>query len=169
MVGEGRETVLDFAHFANGDGITSELIFVNRSIQPTRPALTHFHSDILPNLPVLYFYNQSGDLIDPESVVDVTGDLVVTEDGDLTVQTEMEPLGVLTILTHGRGDPLSGSVKVASNRPIGRVLRFGLPGIGVAGVGTSQPVRDASSRPAARRMGSAPRRRSTTWERKRWW
>ena len=99
--GGGRETVLDFAHFANGAGITSELVFVNRSTQPSRPAPTAFHSDILPNLPVLYFYDQSGDLIDPESVVDVTGDLVVTEDGALAVQTEMEPLGGLTISTHG--------------------------------------------------------------------
>ena len=137
--GGGRETVLDFAHFANGDGITSELVFVNRSTQPSRPALTPLHSDILPNLPVLYFYDQGGDLIDPGSVVDVTGDLVVTEDGALTVQTEMEPLGVLTISTHGRGDLLSGSVKVTSDRPIGGFLRFDLPGIGVAGVGTSQP------------------------------
>ena len=142
--GGGRETVLDFAHFANGAGITSELVFVNRSTQPSRPAPTPFHSDILPNLPVLYFYDQSGDLIDPESVVDVTGDLVVTEDGALAVQTEMEPLGGLTISTHGRGDLLSGSVKVTSDRPIGGVLRFDLPGIGVAGVvGASQPVQDA--------------------------
>ena len=150
--GGGRETVLDFAHFANGAGITSELVFVNRSTQPSRPAPTHFHSDILPNLPVLYFYDQSGDLIDPASVVDVTGDLVVMEDGALTVQTEMEPLGVLTISTHGRGEPLSGSVKVASDRPLGGFLRFDLPGIGVAGVGVSLPVRDAIF-PARRQAG----------------
>ena len=150
--GGGRETVLDFAHFANGAGITSELVFVNRSTQPSRPAPTHFHSDILPNLPVLYFYDQGGDLIDPESVVDVTGDLVVTEDGALTVQTEIEPLGVLTILTHGRGDLLSGSVKVTSDRPIGGFLRFDLPGIGVAGVGASLPLRDAIF-PARRQTG----------------
>ncbi len=76
-------------------------------------------------------------------MVDVTGDLVVTEDGSLSVQTEMEPLGVLTILTHGRGDLLSGSVKVTSDCPIGGVLRFDLPGIGVAGVGASLPLTDA--------------------------
>ena len=151
-IGGGREAALDFAHFANGDGIVSELVFVNRSTQPSRPALTPLHSDILPHLPVLYFYDQGGDLIDPESVVDVTGDLVVTEDGALTVQTEMEPLGVLTISTHGRGDLLSGSVKVTSDRPIGGVLRFDLPGIGVAGVGASQPVRDAIF-PARRQAG----------------
>ena len=38
---------------------------------------------------------------------------------------------------------MSGSVKVVSDGPIGGVLRFGLPGIGVAGVGASPPVRDA--------------------------
>ena len=30
----GGETVLDFAQFANGDGITSELVFVNRTSNP---------------------------------------------------------------------------------------------------------------------------------------
>ena len=151
-LGGGRETVLDFAHFANGDGITSELVFVNRSIRPSRPAPTPFHSDILPNLPVLYFYDQRGDFIDPESVVDITEDLEVTEDGSLTVLAEIEPLGVLTISTHGRGDLLSGSVKVISDRPIGGVLRFDLPDIGVAGVGVSLPLMDAIF-PARRQAG----------------
>ena len=64
----------------------------------------------------------------------------------------MEPLGVLTISTHGRGDLLSGSVKVTSDRPIGGVLRFGLPDIGIAAVGANQPVRDAVF-PARRQAG----------------
>ena len=141
--GRRGETVLDFAQFANEDGITSELVFVNLSTEPSRPAPTPFHSDILPSLPVLYFYDPGGGLIDPASVVDLTGDLVVTEDGALTVQTEIEPLGVLTISTHGRGHLLSGSVKVVSGGPIGGVLRFDLPEVGVAGVGASQPVSNA--------------------------
>ena len=104
------------------------------------------------SVPVLYFYDQEGHPIAPESMVDLTEDLEVTEDGALTVQTEMEPLGKLTISTHGRGDLVSGSVQVASDGPIGGVLRFDLPGIGVAGVGASQPVRDALF-PARRRGG----------------
>ena len=79
--------VLDLAHFANGDGITSEIVFLNVSSHPTRPAL--------------YFYDPGGDLMDPASVVDVTLDLEIQEDGSLTVRTEMEPLGELTIRTHG--------------------------------------------------------------------
>ena len=80
--------------------------------------------------------------MDPESVVDLTEDLEVTEDGSLSTWTEMEPLGELTISTHGRGEGVSGSVRVVSDGPIGGFLRFDLPGIGVAGVGASSSVRD---------------------------
>ena len=93
--------------------------------------------------PALYFYDTEGALVSAESLVDLTGDLEIGEDGALTVRTEMEPLGVLTIATHGRGALVSGSVRVIADEPIGGVLRFDLPGIGVAGVGASSPVRDA--------------------------
>ena len=66
---------LDFAHFANGAGIISDLVFVNVATHPIRP--------------VLYFYGQEGHLIDPESMVDLTEDLEVTEDGALSIQMEM--------------------------------------------------------------------------------
>ena len=129
---------LDFAHFANGTGITSKMVLVNVAPHPIRPAI--------------YFYDRGGHLIDPESVVDVTVDLEVTEDGSLTVQTEMEPLGELTISTHGQGELVSGSVKVLSDGPIGGGVRYGVPEIGVAGVGASPPVRDVLF-PARRQEG----------------
>ena len=150
--GGGQEAGLGFAHFANGSGIISEMVFVNRSTRPSGPPLSPFHQAIPPTRPVIYFYDQEGHSIDPALLVDLTGDLEITEDGALTVQTEMEPLGELTISTHGRGDLLSGSVKVLSEGPIGGVLRFDLPGIGVAGVGASQPVSDAIF-PARRQAG----------------
>ena len=139
----GRAAELNFAHFANGAGLTSDLVFVNLSTERSRPAPTPFHTDILPVRPAIYFYDTEGALVSAESVVDITGDLEVMEDGGLTVRTEMEPLGVLTISTHGRGELVSGSVRVAADEPIGGVLRFDLPGIGVAGVGASSPIRDA--------------------------
>ena len=120
--------VLNFAHFANGAGVTSEVVFVNVSPQPTRPAL--------------YFRGQAGDLIDPASLVDVTGDLVVDADGGLTVHTELAPQGELTIATHGRGELLSGSLRVVSGVPVGGLVRYSVPGVGVAGVGASPAVRD---------------------------
>ena len=139
----GRAASLDFAHFANGDGTTSDLVFVNLSTQRSRPAPTPFHTDILPIRPAIYFYDTEGNPIAAESVVDITGDLAVTEDGALTVLTEMEPLGVLTISTHGRGALVSGSVRVLSNGPIGGMLRFDLPTMGEAVVGASPPLSDA--------------------------
>ena len=124
-----QQTTLDFAHFANGTGITSEMVFLNPSTQPSRPAV--------------YFYDTEGNPIAPESVVDLTGDLEVTEDGGLTVWTEMEPLGELTISTHGRGELVTGSVRVVSDGPIGGLLRFDLPGVGAGVVGASLPISDA--------------------------
>ena len=78
-----------------------------------------------------------------ESVVDITGDLTVTEDGALTVLTEMEPLGVLTVSTHGQRALVSGSVKVVADGPLAGMLRYDLPHIGEAVVGASPPVGDA--------------------------
>ena len=140
--GGNKQTTLDFAHFVNGTWIT-DLVFVNLETQPSGPPLTPFHSAIPPSRPAIYFYDTTGALVAPESVVDITGDLEITEDGALTVRTEMEPLGVLTISTHGRGALVSGSVKVVSEGPIGGMLRFEHPALGVAGVGASPPVSDA--------------------------
>ena len=138
MDAQDQEGVLDFAHFANGAAIVSDLVLINAGTAPTRPAL--------------YFYDQAGAPIAAESVVDVLGDLVVREDGALSVQTELESLGELTISTHGQGVVVSGSLKVVSDSPIGGFIRFDLPGIGVAGVGASQPASDAIF-PARRQAG----------------
>ena len=140
--GRAEATTLDFAHFVNGTWIT-DLVFVNLEARPSGPPLTPYHQAIPSSSPAIYFYDTEGALVDPESVVDLTGDLEVTEDGALTVQTEMDPLGVLTIRTHGRGEVVTGSVGVVSEGPIGGFLRFDRPGIGVAGVGASSSVRDA--------------------------
>ena len=134
--GVGR---LEFAHFANGSSITSDLVLVNVFARPIRPWL--------------YFYDREGERIAVESVVELTEELEVTEDGSLTVQTEMQPLQALTISTHGQGEVVAGSVTVLSNGPIGGVLRFDLPGVGVAGVGAGQPLRDALF-PARRQAGA---------------
>ena len=126
---EDKRVILDFAHFANGTGITSEVVLVNAATRPIWP--------------VIYFLDKAANRIAAESVVDVTEDLEVTEYGDLTVRTGIKPLGELTISTHGRGELVTGPVTVVSDGPIGGILRFDLPGIGVAGVGASQPARDA--------------------------
>ena len=139
--GGNKQTTLNFAHFVNGTWIT-DLVFVNLSSEASRPAPTPFHTAILPSRPVIYFSDTEGNPIAAESVVDITGDLEIAEDGALTVRTEMEPLGVLTISTHGRGELVSGSARVVSDGPIGGMLRFEHPALGVAGVGANPPVGD---------------------------
>ena len=140
--GRPEATTLDFTHFANGTLIT-DLGFVNLETRQSGPPLTPFHTVIPPTRPAIYFYDTEGNPIAPDLVVDITGDLEITEDGALTVRTEMEPLGVLTISTHGRGELVSGSVRVVSEGPIGGMLRFEHPDFGVAGAGASQPLSDA--------------------------
>ena len=58
-------TTLDFAHFANGAGIVSEMVFVNRSTRPSGPGPTPYHATTSPSRPTLYFYDQEGQPIDP--------------------------------------------------------------------------------------------------------
>ena len=140
--GRAGATTLDFAHFANGTWIT-DLVFVSLETRQSGPPLTPFHTAIPPARPAIYFYDTAGNPIAAESVVDITGDLAVTADGARTVRPAMEPLGVLTISTHGREESVSGSVKVVSDGPKGGLLRFLRPALGVAGVGAGPPVSDA--------------------------
>ena len=83
--GRAEATTLEFAHFANGTW-TTDLVFVNPETEPSGPAPTPFHTAIPPTRPVIYFYDTEGTLIDPEMLVDITGDLEITDDGALTVQ-----------------------------------------------------------------------------------
>ena len=121
-----EDSQLHFAHFANGSSIASDLVLVNVAAGPVRPAI--------------YFYDQKGGLIAPAAVVDVRGDLEVSEDGALTFGRKLKPLGERTLTTTGEGELKVGSVRVVSDGPIGGVLRFDHPELGVAGVGASQPL-----------------------------
>ena len=137
----GHQVALDFAHFGNGAAISSDIVLVNLAATPVRPAV--------------YFYDEMGELIDPASVVDIGGNLEATDHGAVTLQSELAPLGEVTISTNGEGETVTGSVKVISDgpdSPIGGVLRFDVPGVGVAGVGASEAVR-AAVFPARRQAG----------------
>ena len=124
---------IDFAHFANGQStgvtITSDIVLVNVETSTVTPAI--------------YFYNQMGEMIPADSVVDLMGDLEVADDGALTVPMGIRGRGEITISTNGEGSLVVGSVRVFASGRIGGVLRFDIPAIGVAGVGASKPVNDA--------------------------
>ena len=125
---------------------------MNVETRPSGRGTTPFHPTVPENRPVIYFYDREGRRIDPASVVDLTDDLEVTDDDGLTIRTAMEPLGELTVATHGRGEEVSGSVKVVSEGATGGVLRYRVPGVGVTGVAAGVAVRDALF-PARRKEG----------------
>ena len=117
---------MDFAHFAMG--MAPLRSGVREYEDPAERSRAHpFHVAIPPIRPVLYFCDREGNPIAAESLVDVTGDLEVQEDGGLTVRTEMEPLGELTDF-----DPRSRAAgewigEGGLGRSIGGMLRFDLP------------------------------------------
>ena len=133
---------IDFAHFANGTNagvtITSDIVLVNVETSTVTPAI--------------YFYNQMGQMIEADSVVDTSGDLDMAGDGALTVPMGIPGRGEITISTNGEGALVVGSVKVFGTGRLGGVLRFDIPAVGVAGVGVSEPVSDAIF-PARRMAG----------------
>ena len=131
---DSGESMLNFAHFANGDfegtATSSDLVFVNVASSAVSPAI--------------YFYDQMGNMIDASMVVDAMMDGVeVDSDGALMVMDGIPPMGEMTISTSGMGTGMIGSVRVVSDGPIGGVLRFDIPNIGVAGVGASEAVNAA--------------------------
>ena len=140
---DSGDSMLNFAHFANGEfggtATSSDLVFINVATSAVSPAI--------------YFYDQMGEIIDASMVVDTMMDSVdVGSDGALMVMDEIPPMGEMTISTSGMGDGMVGSVRVVSDGPIGGVLRFDIPTIGVAGVGASEAV-NAAIFPARRMMG----------------
>ena len=152
---EQDATRLDFTHFANGGKIVSSLVLLNAGADPVRPAI--------------YFNDQDGGPIAAESMLDITGDMEIGDDGALRPITALNPLGELTISTHGRGALKVGSVAVTAEGPIGGVLRFDIPALGVAGVGDSPRSGMPWSRCAARMAASTPASRSTTGARPPSW
>ena len=131
---DSGESMLNFAHFANGDfagtATSSDLVFVNVATSAVSPAI--------------YFYDQMGNMIDASMVVDAMMEGVeVDSDGALMVMDGIPPMGEMTISTSGMGDGMIGSVRVVSDGPIGGVLRFDIPNFGVAGVGASEAVNAA--------------------------
>ena len=112
---------LDFPHFAGGGGWKSELVLVNPGGATVHPEIRFRSSDGLP--------------LPPKDAVDITDDLEVDDDGILTVRDGIPPFEVLSIATHGSGDPVTGSVQVEPGGAVGGILRIGHPDWGHGAVG----------------------------------
>ena len=141
---QGPQIRTYFAQFGNGEGFSSDIVLTNPSASNTA----------------------SGgiDFLDDKGVPLSVGIVVTGNDGALlatgvsssgiasSVDFSIAPLGAVTISTDGQGDLVVGSAVVTLSGEVGGVVRFGIPGIGIAGVGASQPL-DGFITPVRRELG----------------
>ena len=140
IFGSPLEHSIDFPHFGNGDFTRSELVLVNLGSE-SHPAIS--------------FYDRAGEMISPESVVEMTDDLMVTEDGVLTTLAPIPSLGEITIATNQTGETVAGSLRVLSPSRMNGFLRYSLytnQGISGAGVPSSFATHNFIS-PVQRKKG----------------
>jgi len=122
----------EFAQFANGAGVSSSLILVNPSNTETASGSVSFFSD--DGAPLYTSFNDNWFYAS-------------------TSWFRIPPLGSFTLTTDGAGLLQAGAAVATSNVPLGGVVRFALPGLGITGVGQSTPlqsllipvIRDAGS------------------------
>ena len=122
---------LYFPQFGNGggtaetEGFTSSIVLVNTS---TTTAVSG----------TVYFRDMDGYPLP----VGLTGGSGVIPPGTPVSQVDfsLEPLGSTTVNTDGNGDILLGSAEAISDQPISGIIRFSIPGIGIAGFGSAPPM-----------------------------
>jgi hypothetical protein len=103
-------------HFANGRGIVSDLVLVNPWASPVTGSVR--------------FADDNGYAL-PLHIGGSTSD---------TFSVSIPAYGSTTLSTDGAGDLVSGSVKVTAPTALGAVVRFNIAGLGIAGVGASDPL-----------------------------
>lgn len=109
---------LTFAQFGSGEGLVSDLVLVNPSMERSVSGS-------------LAYFDEQGQ---PMSVGIAGSGYEIGR--DFTIP----PWGSVTISTDGAGMLAVGSARTAADGPLGGVVRFHLPGAGIAGVGASQPL-----------------------------
>ena len=112
---EGAE--LSFAQFANGESWVSILLLTNPSTIETAEGSVSLLDDQGQPMPV-----------------SLNGQAASS-----AVPFVIHPLGSVTLTSDGAGKLASGSVHVTCATPVAGVLKFSYPGLGIAGVGESQP------------------------------
>lgn len=120
------ELSIYFPQFGNGgdpgsQAVTSSIVLVNTSTTTAASG-------------TISLFDEGGNPLE----VTLTGGGLV---GPVSPQSEftfsLPPLGTATYTTDGQGNLVRGSAQVQSNVPLGGTIRFHLPGIGVAGFGSS--------------------------------
>ena len=122
-------SVLEFAHFGNGDGFTSDIVLTNPSTEDSVLGSIVFSDEEGAALPV-------GIAAGP-GIVPADG-FRAQDHGSSRVDFSIPIQGSITISTDGLGELIQGAVRVTAQGPLGGVIRFQIPGIGIAGVQISE-------------------------------
>ena len=121
-----------FAQFGNGMGFSSAIVLTNTSTTEQTEGTVEFSDGVGQGLPV--------GIVDTENPQPASSAAALPMGITDRVDFSISPLGVVTILTDGEGDLVVGSAQVTATSDLGGVIRFSIPGIGIAGVGSSQPL-----------------------------
>ncbi len=119
-----------FAQFGNGEGLTSEVVLINPSRSTTANGNIEFFDD----------EGAPFSIVQAVSNTDGPSSQILTAVTASTFEFSIAPLGTVSIATDGRGDLAAGSASVTSETPVSGVIRFSIPGVGIAGVGPSQAL-----------------------------
>jgi len=109
------ETELSFAQFGDGLGFTSDTLLLNPRADMSVSG-------------TLSFYDEQGQAMS----VGLGG-----PGGQTSQAFSIPPLGMVRISTDGSGTLKVGSAVAKAERPTGGVVRFQIPGVGIAGVGST--------------------------------
>ena len=116
---------LYFAHFGNGEGFASELVVFNPSPTTATGSVS--------------FRDSGGNPLDSDSVVSAIPGVRGRQNG--AASFTLEPLSSTTISTPGIGSLVTGSATISADAAVAGLMRFHLPGVGMAGLGPSQAYR----------------------------
>jgi hypothetical protein len=127
-----------FPQFGNGGaateegGFTSSVVLTNASSAETAVG-------------TMFFFDPDGQPLVVGLIEGDAGTAGVQLQGTPVSEVEfaIEPRGSITFTTDGLGELIIGSAEVISSRPVGGVIRFRHPEIGIAGFGSAPPLRHA--------------------------
>lgn len=124
LVRAQQARTLYFPQYGNGGGFASDLVIYNPSARTSISGEARF-------------WDEEGNLL---SDVPMTARVVGTRSSVAGSSFVLGPQGSVTFAGSPQASQRLGSASVSTDGPISGVVRFRIPGIGIAGVGASEPA-----------------------------
>lgn len=124
----GNGGAVGTAQNGSGEGFTSSIVLVNQSTTTAAEGILYFMDE--DGMPLAVGLESQGGVIPPGAPVTM-------------VPFEIPPLGARVVTTDGQGPLVVGSAEVISTAPVAVIVRYKIPGIGIAGFGSAAPMQRA--------------------------